>query len=55
VNFYQINFQLMQNHSYSLSDIENMLPWEREIYLQMLLDQMKERSEAMEKQNLRSG
>ncbi len=45
----------MQNHSYSLSDIENMLPWEREIYLQMLLDQMKERSEAMEKQNLRSG
>ena len=45
----------MQNHSYSLSDIENMLPWEREIYLQMLLDQMKERSEAREKQNLRSG
>lgn len=45
----------MQNHSYSLSDIENMLPWEREIYLQMLLDQMKERNEAMEKQNLRSG
>lgn len=23
----------MQHHHYSLSDLENMLPWEREIYL----------------------
>ena len=45
----------MQNHNYSLSDIENMLPWEREIYLEMLLAQIKNRNEEIEKQNLRSG
>ncbi len=26
----------MQHHKYSLSDIENMIPWEREVYLSLL-------------------
>tara|TARA_B100001250_G_scaffold405543_1_gene423188 strand:- start:418 stop:540 length:123 start_codon:yes stop_codon:yes gene_type:complete len=26
----------MQHHKYSLSDLENMIPWEREIYLSLL-------------------
>ena len=34
--YYRINFALMQYHKYSLSDIENMMPWEREIYLALL-------------------
>ena len=38
VNYYKINFALMQYHKYSLSEIESMMPWEREIYIQMLLD-----------------
>ena len=28
----------MQHHNYSLSDLENMIPWEREIYLSLLKD-----------------
>tara|TARA_B100001250_G_scaffold34294_2_gene27742 strand:- start:2858 stop:3034 length:177 start_codon:yes stop_codon:yes gene_type:complete len=36
VSFYKINFALVQHHKYSLSDIENMIPWEREIYLSLL-------------------
>tara|TARA_B100001113_G_scaffold216703_1_gene177774 strand:+ start:894 stop:1076 length:183 start_codon:yes stop_codon:yes gene_type:complete len=36
VSYYKINFALMQHHKYSLSDIENMIPWEREIYLSLL-------------------
>ena len=27
-----MNFALMQYHKYSLSEIENMLPWEKEVY-----------------------
>ena len=27
----------MQHHNYALSDIENMMPWERDIYVQMLI------------------
>ena len=35
----------MQHHNYSLSDLENMLPWEREIYLDMLVTYIKEENE----------
>jgi len=37
-NYYQTNFSLMQHHKYSLSDIEGMIPWERDIYVKMLLE-----------------
>lgn len=43
----------MQNHKYSLSDLEDMIPWEREIYLEMLLAEIKERKEEMQRQQLR--
>ena len=32
----------MQHHNYSLSDLENMIPWEREIYVDMLVEHIKE-------------
>ena len=35
----------MQHHHYSLADIENMLPWEREIYVDMLVTYIKEENE----------
>ena len=28
----------MQHHKYSLTELENMMPWEREIYLALLTD-----------------
>ncbi len=34
----------MQHHNYALSDIENMLPWERDIYVQMLIEFIKEQN-----------
>lgn len=45
----------MQNHHYSLSDIENMIPWERDIYLQLLTDQLKQEKEQAEKQRMQYG
>jgi hypothetical protein len=35
-SYFRINFALMQFHKYSLTEIENMLPWERDIYLALL-------------------
>jgi len=35
----------MQHHNYSLSDLDNMLPWEREIYVDMLVTFIKEENE----------
>ena len=43
----------MQHHSYSLSDLDNMIPWEREIYVDMLLEYIKEENKKQEEQNRR--
>ena len=41
----------MQHHNYALSDIENMMPWEREIYVDMLIEHMKEENKRQEERN----
>ena len=35
----------MQHHKYSLSDIESMMPWEREVYTTLLGEWIKEENE----------
>jgi hypothetical protein len=37
----------MNSHNYSLSEIENMLPWERDIYVTMLIEHINEQNEKM--------
>lgn len=44
-NYYKMNFALMQFHKYSLSDIENMIPFEREVYIAMLQQHLQEEKE----------
>ena len=40
----------MQHHHYSLTEIEMMMPWEREIYLTLLVDHIKKENERMEEE-----
>ena len=35
----------MHQHKYSLTELENMMPWEREIYIMLLLQFLKEEQE----------
>lgn len=35
----------MQHHKYSLTEIENMIPWERDIYVSLLVNYIKEENE----------
>ena len=35
-SYFKLNFALMQHHKYSLTEIENMMSWERDIYLGLL-------------------
>jgi hypothetical protein len=51
VSYYRINFALMQHHKYSLSDIENMIPWEREIYISLLKQHIEEENLKAQQQN----
>jgi hypothetical protein len=49
-NYYKLNFALMQYHKYSLTEIENLMPWERDVYV-TLLKQHLEEEELKRKQN----
>jgi len=49
-NYYQTNFALMQHHKYSLTELDNMLPWERDIYVNMLLGYLEEETERIKSQ-----
>ena len=44
-NYYQTNFALMQHHKYSLTELEEMIPWERDIYVNMLMRYLEEENE----------
>lgn len=35
----------MQHHKYSLTELENMVPWERDVYVNMLLKHLEEENE----------
>ena len=41
-SYYKTNFALMQHHKYSLTELENMIPWERDIYLTLLQQYIEE-------------
>jgi hypothetical protein len=41
-SYFELNFALMQYHKYSLTEIENMIPWERDIYVAMLQNHLEE-------------
>jgi hypothetical protein len=47
-NYFKLNFALIQYHKYSLTEIENLMPWERDIYV-ALLNQHLEEEEAKAK------
>lgn len=40
----------MQHHKYSLTEIENMIPWERDIYIGLLAAYLKEKEEKRKQQ-----
>jgi hypothetical protein len=38
----------MHEHKYSLTELENMMPWEREVYIGMLITHLKKKAETQE-------
>ena len=45
------NFSLMQHHNYNLTELEGMMPWEREVYVDMLVAYIKDENKRIEEQN----
>jgi len=40
----------VQHHKYSLAEIENMVPWEREIYVGLLNEHIRDENERLKQQ-----
>ncbi len=43
-----MNFALLQYHKYSLAEVEEMIPFEREIYVHMLIQHLEEEKRRLE-------
>ena len=42
---------MMQHHKYSLTELENMMPWEREIYMGLLKEWIEKENERIKQEN----
>jgi len=45
---------MMQHHKYSLTELDNMMPWEREIYVGMLIEHIKEEEERIKREEAKN-
>jgi hypothetical protein len=43
---------MLQFHKYSLTELEDMLPWERQIYIALLNEHVKEENERIKQQQM---
>lgn len=41
-NYFRLNFALKKYHKFSLSEIENMIPWERDVYVTLIREWIEE-------------
>jgi len=44
----------MQHHKYSLTELDNMMPWEREIYVGLLMKHIKEENERQKQEQAKN-
>jgi hypothetical protein len=52
-SYYKTNFALVQHHKYSLSELENLIPWERDIYITLLKNWIEEEEQRIAQQQQR--
>jgi len=51
VDYYKTNFALMQHHKYSITELEEMMPFERDVYIMLLSQFINEENNRMQQHN----
>jgi hypothetical protein len=51
-HWYQVVFSMVQHHKYSITEIENLIPYERDIYFSMLVQHLEEQKEQQQKNGM---
>ena len=49
-NYYITNFNMMQHHKYSLTELDNLMPFERDIYVELLVNYIREENDRIKDQ-----
>ena len=49
-SYYKTNFALVQHHKWSLTELEEMMPWEKDIYVALLKMWIEEEEERLKAQ-----
>lgn len=49
-DYYQMIFAMAQHHKYSITEIEGMVPYERDLYFGMIVDYVEKQKEAQQSQ-----
>lgn len=55
MSYFRTNFELMHKHNISLTEIEGMIPFERDIYVSLVAMAIKKENERIEKMNRARG
>ena len=53
-DYFVTNFTLINNFSWSLSDIENMVYWERDIYIKLVAEYQDKKKQDQQMRNMQS-
>ena len=53
-NYFITNFNMMQHHKYSLTELDNLIPFEKEIYVNLLVNHIEEENERIKDQQAHS-
>jgi hypothetical protein len=54
LNYFTLNSTLITKYNYSLTEIENMIPWERDTYISLIITQINEENEKIKQKNFRN-
>ena len=52
--YYELNWNMMFHHNFSLTEIENMMQWEREIYIGLTMNYIDEENQRIEQEQRKS-
>ena len=53
--YYQMNWSMMYHHQFSLTELDNMMPWEREVYIGLTVKHLEEEKQRIEEENRQRG
>jgi hypothetical protein len=49
-NHYELNFNLVKHHGFSLTELDNMMPYERDVYVLFVRRWIEEETERLKRQ-----